>query len=84
MGGRAGPQGIRVNTVAPGPTLTAQNEQYADVIEQLVANHPARRTATAADVGAAVVFLASNDAAHIHGVTLPVDGGALTRSYVGI
>ena len=42
-------------------------------------NYPSRRARKASEVAAAVVFLASDEASDIHGVILPVDGGALTR-----
>jgi NAD(P)-dependent dehydrogenase (short-subunit alcohol dehydrogenase family) len=74
-----GPRGVRVNTVAPGPTLTERTERHADVLARLTRRTPAGRPATAAEVAAAVVFLASEEAAHIHGATLPVEGGALVQ-----
>ncbi len=74
-----GPRGVRVNTVAPGPTLTERTERHTDVLERLTRRTPATRPATAQQVAAAVVFLASDEAAHIHGATLPVEGGALIQ-----
>ncbi|MET9479337.1 SDR family oxidoreductase [Streptomyces sp. NPDC006638] len=68
---------VRVNTVAPGPTVTEHNVAYKDMLENLTTAHPRRRPGTAEEVAAAVVFLAGDDATHIHGVTLPVDGGFL-------
>ncbi|MFF2520688.1 SDR family NAD(P)-dependent oxidoreductase [Streptomyces liangshanensis] len=70
-------QGVRVNTVAPGPTVTEHNAAYSELLEGLTKAHPQRRPGTAEEVAAAVVFLAGDDAAHIHGATLPVDGGFL-------
>jgi NAD(P)-dependent dehydrogenase (short-subunit alcohol dehydrogenase family) len=70
-----GPSGIRVNTVAPGPTLTNGNEAVAEYLEAVVANIPSRRLSTTAEVAAAVALLASDDASNIHGSTLSVDGG---------
>ncbi|WUD78186.1 SDR family oxidoreductase [Streptomyces sp. NBC_00510] len=70
-------KGVRVNTVAPGPTVTEANEVYRTLLEKLAQNYPAKRPGTAQEVAAAVVFLAGDDAAHIHGATLPIDGGAL-------
>jgi NAD(P)-dependent dehydrogenase (short-subunit alcohol dehydrogenase family) len=70
-----GPAGVRVNTVAPGPTLTERNEAIGDVLAPLIAAVPSRRASTPAEVAAAVVFLSSDDAANIHGATLSVDGG---------
>jgi NAD(P)-dependent dehydrogenase (short-subunit alcohol dehydrogenase family) len=74
-----GPRGVRVNTVAPGPTLTERTERHTDVLERLTRKTPAGRPATAEEVAAAVVFLASDEAAHIQGATLPVEGGALVQ-----
>jgi NAD(P)-dependent dehydrogenase (short-subunit alcohol dehydrogenase family) len=73
-----GPSGVRVNTVAPGPTLTDGTEGVRARSEALIATTPSRKFSTPADVAAAVVFLASDDAANIHGATLSVDGGFTT------
>jgi NAD(P)-dependent dehydrogenase (short-subunit alcohol dehydrogenase family) len=70
-----GPAGVRVNTVAPGPTLTKGVEGAGAIREAIRATTPSRTFSTPADVAAAVVFLASDDAANIHGATLSVDGG---------
>lgn len=70
-----GPHGVRVNTVAPGPTLTEGNEAHAELLEGLVANIPSRRLSTMDEVADAVVFLAGDRASHVHGSTLFVDGG---------
>src|SRR5882757_220939 len=69
-----GPAGVRVNTVAPGPTRTEWNERHRELLEGMVAGIPARRLSTVEEVAAAVVFLASDEASNIHGATLPVDG----------
>lgn len=70
-----GPFGVRVNTVAPGPTATERNVEYADRVAPFLGRIPSRRMSTPAEVAAAVVFLASDDAANVHGATLSVDGG---------
>ena len=70
-----GPAGVRVNTVAPGPTMTRRTEQIADLLAPMLAAMPSRRASTTAEVAAAVVFLVSDDASNIHGSTLSVDGG---------
>jgi NAD(P)-dependent dehydrogenase (short-subunit alcohol dehydrogenase family) len=70
-----GPSGVRVNTVAPGPTLTARNEEIKEHLAPMLARLPSGRASTLAEVAAAVVFLASDDAANIHGAMLSVDGG---------
>ncbi|MGW0216435.1 SDR family NAD(P)-dependent oxidoreductase [Micromonospora chokoriensis] len=69
--------GVRVNTVAPGPTITESNENLRPLLEKIAQNNPDRRTGSVQDTAAAVIFLASDEASHIHGVLLPVDGGAL-------
>ena len=68
--------GIRVNAVAPGfidtPRTAAAPEERR---QALIAITPLQRAGTPADVAAAVTFLASDEAAFITGVILPVDGG---------
>jgi NAD(P)-dependent dehydrogenase (short-subunit alcohol dehydrogenase family) len=70
-----GPSGVRVNTIAPGPTMTERNAAFADHIAPIVERAPSRRMGTTDEVGQAVVFLASDEASNIHGATLSVDGG---------
>ncbi len=70
-----GPSGVRVNAVMPGPTLTDQVASMQDLLSPLLARAPSRRASTLADVCAAVVYLAGDEAGNVHGVTLPVDGG---------
>jgi NAD(P)-dependent dehydrogenase (short-subunit alcohol dehydrogenase family) len=70
-----GSSGVRVNTVAPGPTITPILAAYADRIQQIVARVPSQRPSTPEEIAAAVAFLASDNAANIHGATLSVDGG---------
>jgi 3-oxoacyl-[acyl-carrier protein] reductase len=70
-----GPRGIRVNTLAPGVTLTPGNEAYRPVLDALTAATPAGVVVQPQDVARGVLFLASDDAAMVHGITLYVDGG---------
>jgi NAD(P)-dependent dehydrogenase (short-subunit alcohol dehydrogenase family) len=70
-----GPSGVRVNTVASGPILTERNEEFADHVAPVLARIPSRRASTVAEIAAAVVFLAGDEAANIHGAPLSVDGG---------
>jgi NAD(P)-dependent dehydrogenase (short-subunit alcohol dehydrogenase family) len=70
-----GPSGVRVNAVAPGPIGTERQLEFADHVAPVLARIPSRRMSTPAEVAASVVFLASDDAANIHGAILSVDGG---------
>lgn len=67
--------GVRVNAVAPGPIATERQQEFAGHLEPVLARLPSRRMSTPAEVAASVVFLASDDAANIHGAILSVDGG---------
>ncbi len=67
--------GVRVNTVAPGPTETELNLEHINYIGQLVANVPSGRLSTLAEVASVALFLASDEASHVHGTTISVDGG---------
>ena len=70
-----GPSGVRVNAVAPGPIATERQQEYADHLEPVLSRLPSRRMSTPEEVAASVVFLASDDAANVHGAILSVDGG---------
>ncbi|MGU3497480.1 SDR family NAD(P)-dependent oxidoreductase [Mycobacterium sp. C31M] len=70
-----GPFGVRVNAVAPGPIATERAAESADHVAPVLARIPSRRMSTPEEVAAAVVFLAGDDAANIHGAVLSVDGG---------
>jgi NAD(P)-dependent dehydrogenase (short-subunit alcohol dehydrogenase family) len=78
-------RGIRVNAVAPGTIRTERvmrlpeepgGVEYLAAIERM---HPIGRIGDPAEVAAAILFLASNDASFITGVVLPVDGGYLAQ-----
>ncbi len=74
--------GIRVNVVAPGPTLTSMSEAAwanPDVRQMWEKRIPLGRAATAAEVASVVKFLTSEDASYVTGAFMPVDGGLLAR-----
>ena len=76
-------EGIRCNAVCPGATETPlsrgilANAPLAAEFRRLI---PIGRIARADEVASAVAFLASDDAAYITGVMLPVDGGLLAAT----
>jgi meso-butanediol dehydrogenase / (S,S)-butanediol dehydrogenase / diacetyl reductase len=72
------PEGIRVNTVAPGTIRTRNWDHQEGGADRMRHLYPLGRVGEPEDVAAAVAFLASSDAAWITGHTLPVDGGLLT------
>jgi 3-oxoacyl-[acyl-carrier protein] reductase len=79
-----GPDGITVNTVAPGKIDTERvRELWGHRPDPAAAERadiervPARRLGQPDELGAAVAFLCSTRAAYISGTVLPVDGGLL-------
>jgi glucose 1-dehydrogenase len=71
-------QGIRVNAIAPGATVTPINRAWIDdpVKRAMVESHiPLGRAGTADEMAGVTCFLASDDAAYITGQTIFVDGG---------
>jgi 3-oxoacyl-[acyl-carrier protein] reductase len=74
----AGPHGVTVNSVAPGIIDSPMTAGWpAETKERLAAATPLGRIGTVEEVAAAVVFLASESAAFIHGARLDVNGGLL-------
>lgn len=74
-----GHQGVRVNAVAPGPVATPLLQPVLDASEQVRATYaeriPLGRVGQPEEIAASILFLASDDASFVSGVTLPVDGG---------
>ncbi|HET7668763.1 MAG TPA: SDR family oxidoreductase [Mycobacterium sp.] len=71
-----GAQGVRVNSVAPGPTRTEGVEaEWGETNEELGRALPLGRTADPEEIANAVLFLASPRASFITGSTLHADGG---------
>ena len=87
LAGEVGPNGIRVNLVAPGPTegdrsttvISARAEALGQPVDELRARYereiPLRRFVRADEVAAAVLFLASDAASGITGQSFCVSGG---------
>jgi 3-oxoacyl-[acyl-carrier protein] reductase len=86
-----GPDGITVNNVCPGYTLTDRLDELAaglaqdagvpreKIYERWSAQAPAQRLGRPEEFAAVVTFLASERAAYVNGVSLAIDGG-LSRS----
>jgi glucose 1-dehydrogenase len=71
-------EGIRVNGIGPGATVTPINRAWVDDPEkrrQVEEHIPMRRAGDADEMAGVACFLASDDAAYITGQTLFVDGG---------
>lgn len=70
------PRRITVNCVSPGATDTPMLDAHPpERIAAIAAANPMSRLATPQDVAAAISFLASDGAAYLTGVVLPVNGG---------
>ena len=69
-------RGITVNCVAPGFIATAMTDELGDAQkEKLLTNVPIGRLGDPKDISAAVLYLASDEAAYVTGQTLHVNGG---------
>jgi 3-oxoacyl-[acyl-carrier protein] reductase len=69
-------RGVTANCVAPGMIATAMTDKLNEKQrEGILSRVPAGRLGTADEIAAAVVFLASNEAAYVTGATVHVNGG---------
>ena len=78
LAAQLGPHGITVNAICPGwvrTAMTAETQQDPARLERALALHPLGRLGEPEDVAGAAFFLASEDAAWVTGIALPVDGG---------
>jgi 3-oxoacyl-[acyl-carrier protein] reductase len=87
LAGELGPDGITVNNVLPGFTVTDRLDEIIDariartgeareaIMKAMRGTVPVRRFAEPSETAAVVAFLASPAAAYINGVNVPVDGG---------
>ena len=75
-----GPEGIRVNAIAPGCTLTEMIRSWEaespGLVERLTALTPLHRAADPHEIAQAAAWLLSDRSSYVTGVVLPVDGGA--------
>jgi len=76
-----GPEGIYVNAIAPTITLASQrtidlwNARPEEYKEKILSEIPLRRLSTPEEVAAGVIFLCTDEANYITGVTLDINGG---------
>jgi NAD(P)-dependent dehydrogenase (short-subunit alcohol dehydrogenase family) len=84
LAGELGPEGILVNAVAPGVIVTpmTQGRQQNALYQRLmVEGTPVERLGLPTDIAGPVAFFASEDAAYVTGVVMPVDGGILAARH---
>lgn len=72
-----GPSGIRVNAISPGVIITPGTDAVGSGVLEFIKGDPAGRPGQPDEIATAVAFLVSDASRYIHGVVLPVDGGAL-------
>jgi len=69
-------RGITCNAIAPGAIMSGMTSHLTQAdIDELIAQVPAGRMGSPEEVAAAAVFLASDGASYVNGVTLDVNGG---------
>lgn len=78
-----GPSGVRVNSICPLRGATGLLEMFSGVPDtpeeraKFALSVPLRRMSEPDDIKNAAIYLASDEAAFVSGVNLPVDGGRL-------
>lgn len=74
-----GPRGVRANCIAPGGVdtpMTAGAFSTPEAVERVRRDTPLGKVARPEEIAAVAAFLLSEDASHVTGVTIPVEGGA--------
>jgi len=68
---------IRVNAIEPGAVYTPMNQDFSqkDIEDKVISRIPLNRIAHASDIAKSVVYLCSEEANYITGISLKVDGG---------
>jgi NAD(P)-dependent dehydrogenase (short-subunit alcohol dehydrogenase family) len=69
-----GPQGVRVNAIAPGPMRTPGTEPMGEALDELATTLPLGRPATPEEIANAALRLGSDEASYVNGAILAVDG----------
>ncbi len=77
------PKNIRINSVCPGFVRTPMTEklisQYPDVEKHLTSREPMKRLGNSEELAESIVWLCSDAASFVTGVSLPVDGGLVRQ-----
>jgi meso-butanediol dehydrogenase / (S,S)-butanediol dehydrogenase / diacetyl reductase len=84
LAGDLAPEGILVNAVAPGvieTPMTVGHRQNPLYVKLQVEGTPVERLGQPSDIAGPVTFLASEDAAFVTGIVMPVDGGFLAARH---
>jgi len=76
-----GPQGVRVNAISPG-VIRAPVPGEVHPAEVMMKGTPADRPGSPDAIASAAVYLASDEAAFVHGIVLDVDGGRTTTAVI--
>jgi NAD(P)-dependent dehydrogenase (short-subunit alcohol dehydrogenase family) len=74
-----GPDGVRANTIHPGPMRTAaisMAEGFFEAVEQIASSFPLPRIPEPEEVAWAAVFLASDESSYMTGARMVIDGGS--------
>jgi NAD(P)-dependent dehydrogenase (short-subunit alcohol dehydrogenase family) len=74
-----GPRGVRVNTISPGTMASTDDTTMA---EAMMAGTPASIAGPPEAIGAAAVYLASDEARFVHAATFDIDGGRVNAAVV--
>ncbi|PWK87298.1 NAD(P)-dependent dehydrogenase (short-subunit alcohol dehydrogenase family) [Lentzea atacamensis] len=80
-----GPRGVRVNAISPGVIVSPDRDTATDHPgEVMMRGTPAGRSGHPDAIAAAAVYLASDEAAFVHGTVLDVDGGRTGVAVVAV
>jgi NAD(P)-dependent dehydrogenase (short-subunit alcohol dehydrogenase family) len=83
-----GPSGVRVNAISPGVVRTRRPDDAGaagrDLAGMMMRGTPAGRSGTPDAIAHAAVYLASDEAAFVHGTVIDVDGGRLGVAVIAV
>ena len=79
MANELGPDGIRINMIAPGWMATEKVDRESDGSKSFAATLPLRYHGTGEEIGKGCVFYLSELSDYVTGAYLPVTGGRITQ-----